>query len=252
MVSQTRKFEGDARNTILNLIALLAVRSPQQRESWRQSRSHIAKVMVSMALHTKESWSALKEKMRAAGYTVDDNVSYEQLKDFFKRDEYFISLANEEHIIREIKQHDVVLRLLAQRGWTLFITDEEQGHFITGDRPIVISWFDIHEVPLMHRAHPGFAMPNTEVYFPLTKNLALLGIFDKADTVQRAENTWIAQMNLRIIQHSYEQIYAAKRSFPYLGPDGQYYFDWHFMDRFRARHDAAQNKPDLPDWAEPA
>jgi hypothetical protein len=55
-LSEGAKFTGQVRNLILNLIALLAVRSPQMRDHMQRQEAQIAEIAVGLALETKERW----------------------------------------------------------------------------------------------------------------------------------------------------------------------------------------------------
>jgi hypothetical protein len=233
-VAESHLFEGEDRNTILNLIALLSVRSPQQRENWRQFEERVAKQIMGLTLATKERWEGQLRQMKAAGREVNEDVTYEQAKEFFERGEYDIVLNNEHHIKLEFKAHDVVLETLGNRRWTLYVSNDQTGCFVTSDRPVVLTWNKPHEIPVMMRRSPGFGMAETEVLFPLTKHLALLGCFEGQDGVRQADMPLVAGINLRMIQHAFDQVYSVKRVFPYIGPDGQFHHDRHFMERFEA------------------
>lgn len=66
-VAESRKFEGDERRNILNLIALLAVRSPQMREHIRKMQEELMKRMLSMSLASRQRWERQEARMIAAG-----------------------------------------------------------------------------------------------------------------------------------------------------------------------------------------
>lgn len=241
-ISESHKFEGNDKNCILNLISLLAVRSPQMREHWRKFEEQVMKQIMGLALATKERWEGQLRQMKKDGVKVNENITYEQLKEFFDRGEYNIVLNNEHHIGLEFTGQDAVLQALGRRRWKLYISNDEIGCFITGDRPVVITWNKPNEIPVMMRRSPGFGMRETEVYFPLTKHLALLGTFEGEDIVEDAKIYTVALANLRIIEHAFNQVYAPKRSFPYIAPDIKFYHDRLFMERFKAFHDAQQKE----------
>jgi len=48
------KFDGDVKGLILNLIAMLAIRSPEMREHWRGFMAQIAERTMDLTLATKE------------------------------------------------------------------------------------------------------------------------------------------------------------------------------------------------------
>ena len=231
-IANSQKFDGEDRNAVLNLIALLAVRSPQQREHWRQFEEKVMKQIMGLSLATKERWENQTRRMKEAGYKVDDSLSYEDMRAFYEKDEYDVRFNNEHHLALEFKGHDVVLRTLADHKWKLHITNEENGCFVTTDRPVVITWNHPEEVPVMMRGSPGFGMPDTEVLFPLTQNLLLLGTFEGEDAIVDAAPELVAVSNRRMIEHAFEQVYTPRKVFPYIGPDHQYCHDRHFMERF--------------------
>lgn len=229
-VVQSRSFGDEDRNAVLNLIALLAVRSPQQRENWRQFEERIMKQMLGLSLATKERWEGQMAQMKEAGYTVDEELSYEQMKEFWEKDEYDIRLNREHHIGLEFAGHNVVLRALVDRKWRLFFTNQEKGPFVTTDRPVVLTWNEPGKVPPLYRQSPGFGMPETEVLFPLTQNALLVGAFEGKDSVEDADMFLVAGANGKMIGSAFEQVYAPKRVFPYVGPGMTYHRDRHFME----------------------
>jgi len=228
----SHKFDGADRNAVLNLIALLAVRSPQNREQLRKFEEEVLKKVLGLSLATKERWEAQEAEMKKAGYEMPNEIPYEQMKEFYESDEYTISLNTEHHIAMELQSHDVVLRTLADRKWKLYITNEDKGFFVTTDRPVVLTWNHPEEMPVMMRDSPGFGMTETDLIFPLTKELLLVGSFEGEDAVLEAPAEFVAFANMRMIRYSHGQVYAAKRSFPYIGPDRRFYNDRHFMEQW--------------------
>lgn len=228
----SKKFEEIDRNAVLNLIALLAVRSPQMREHWRIQQQKVFKRIIGLSLEAKERWESQQEAMKKAGYGVDAAVSYEDMVKFYKEDEYDIAFKNEHHIGVEFKVHDSVLRALDARKWSLYITDDGNGCFVTADRPVMLTYNKPEEVPLLFRNSPGFGVPETEVLFPLTQHLALVGEFEGEDRVMTVPTEIVAMANSKMILGSFGQVYAPKKTIPYVGPDRKTYFDRNFMDRY--------------------
>lgn len=236
-VSASPKFEGDDRRNILNLIALLAVRSPQMREHIRQMSERMMKKMLGLSLASKERWEEQEAAMIAAGKGPapgEPQITYEDMKEYYEKDEYEITLNREYHIGLELQLHDSVLRMLAIRKWQMYVIEkEDDGCFVTTDRPVVLTYNDPEKVPLLFRDSPGFGLPDTEVLFPLTKNLSLIGSFEGDDNVVTTRMPLVASANLRMIQWAYAQFYTEKRVIPYIGPDMRLYHDAHFFDKWR-------------------
>ena len=231
-VEATEKFEGEDRVYILNFIALLAVRSPQMRENWRQAQDRLCRMMMDMSLATKERWEGQMQQMRNAGREVKEDVTYEQMKEFHDKGEYDITVNREWHIRMEFEVFQTVLNCLADRSWSLYVTNEKLGPFVTSDRPVIISWKYPEKVPVMMRKSPGYGMKDTEVYFPITKRLALVGEFDGPEETFSALPSVVSIGNVQMIEWAFEQLYTVKRSFRYIGPPLALYHDANFMERF--------------------
>lgn len=212
-IDSKNKFEGKAKNTILNLIALLAVRHPNRRESMRKFHAQIAKITMSMVLSRPEMYEKITAKIRSEGKNEDNVSSYEDVKAFFGSDKYDIEVSNESHLHSEETMHETALPLLAERQWRLYRANPADGYFITSDHPVSLTWRNPSRIPPLYRHSPGFGMRDTEVLFPLTKNLLLIGTFDGEDGYQDASHLLIAASNSRVANSCSRQIYSTKRAF---------------------------------------
>lgn len=233
-VAQSSKFEGDDRIAILNLLALLAVRSPENRENFRQFEEDVMKKMLGLSLASKERWEAQMKAMKKAGKGLKEEISYEEVRAFYEADQYDILMNNEHHLSLEFKGFEAVLPLLVARKWKLYTTTEHEGCFITTDRPVVITWNHPEDIPVMMRDSPGLGMADTEIQFPVTRDHLLIGAFEGEDGTVTATTQLVAGANLRMIQHAFQQVYSPKKVFPYIGPDLQFHHDRQFMERFEA------------------
>lgn len=83
-VAESGKFDGEDANLTLNLMALLAVRSPEMRENHRGFHEQVAKRVMDIALATKDRWEGQTAQMREDGVPVKD-VSYEEVKAFKRK-----------------------------------------------------------------------------------------------------------------------------------------------------------------------
>lgn len=234
-VAESQKFEGDDRRNILNLTALLAVRSPQMREHIRKIQEQLMKKMLSISLATKERWEQQEARMIATGKGPapgEPKLTYEQVKEFHERGEYDILLNRGYHIGLELRMHDPVLRALAARKWTLYTADDATGCFVTTDRPVMLAYVKPMEVPPLYRNSPGFGMPETEVMFPLTQHITLVGMFEGGESVVKANTYIVAHANTKMIHGSFAHVYMPKQAVPHLGTDLRTYHDDKFMERY--------------------
>jgi hypothetical protein len=219
-IDASRTFEGEDRIWVLNLIALLAIRNPTMRAIWSDVQTKMTKSIVGMTLDTRERWEATKAKMQAAGQSVNENVSYDQLKEFFDRGEYDVEVATEHHIRMEMVGVNAILPFLVERHWLMLVADEHTGPFVTSNHPVTLIWKHPEKIPAVYRRSPGYGMRETQVVFPINKRLALMGEFEgDGSGVMKASRTLVAGVNSRIINFA-RQVFAPKVGFHWHHRDG--------------------------------
>lgn len=240
-VAQTNMFDGEDRTYMLNLMALFAVRYPQMRENMRDFQERVLKMSMSLTLAKKERWESTIRKMKEDGIEVDDSITYKQVKEFHDNDQYKIQVPRERHIRSEVKLHETVLQLLANRKWKLWHAMEGHGKFVTSDHPVVLTWDKPHEIPPMMRHSPGFGMLDTEVIFPMTSGVLLVGRFDGEEAVAPANGVVIGYYNSRIIGHCFDFAFSQEPTFPYVIPPNYLFFDDKYLERAKEFHERMAN-----------
>ena len=219
-LEDTMAFEGEVRDAILLLIAMLAVRGPEQREHIRKLEERIMNQVMGLTLQSKERWQSQVRQIQKENQDFQDNVSYEELKDFFLKNEHRIELAREHHIRMEMVQVNAILPCLEARNWSLVKASAAAGPFITSDNPVSLSWIDPSTVPLAYRRSPGYGLTGTQVYFPVSQELVLMGQFDKPAGVVEATEELVALGNTTMLNGFFRQIYSPKAKFKFCGAGG--------------------------------
>lgn len=205
MIANGGQFTGDVKINILNLIALLIVRSPQKRSLYAEFHARTAKLIMEISLTTKQRWEAQMEK-----FPADKRVSYEIAKEFFESQRYTIQTPRETHIRNEFLMFDTVLPYLFDRKWQLITSSTNSQLFFTSDNPVSIDWDEPEKVPAIFRSSPGYGMVNTTISFPLTSNHFLIGRFDvDRDGYVNGTDEMVGVCNLNTILNSYEQIFSS-------------------------------------------
>lgn len=211
--------DADDHNLVLNLIALLAVRNPGMRENVRRTQEQILKRVLDPTLATRERYEAnFSDAHRAGALDAGDILPYEQMRDFVDRDQYTISVSTTHHVQRELELVDTVLPLLGQRKWLVVRALPDSGGFITSDHPVVLQWT---KVPSKTLSPPGFAVKDSEVLFPISHDLAMIGAFEGSNSLVDADERQVALMNAVILSHRHRQIYGKDDRFRYLSRDGR-------------------------------
>jgi hypothetical protein len=219
-ISATERFEGNDKIAILNLIALLAIRTPNVRENRRMNHEILIKRTMDIALSSNKRYESFRKNMANDGEIYSESITYEDVKQFHENGRYIIELPSEIHIQTEFASIDTVLPYLFQRKWLLFSAkNQDPLNFITTDRPVVLNWCNPQNVGKAIRNYPGYGLNDTEVIFPISKSLFLHGEFDGHEGTRYADDRLIACMNTKMIMSAYKQVYSSTRRFLFLADD---------------------------------
>jgi hypothetical protein len=202
----------DDRAYLLNFIGLQALRNPRLREMMRSALEQTAKITMDLILSSRESYERHVKATRAAGSVVPE-VPYEEMKKFFKSEQYRVEANREAQIEREMQVFENTLPLLFRRGWRLLRAPGRSGGFITSDHPFTLMWSD----PKMRGGFygPGLALPNTEIVFPISPALAVIGAFEIENGEQDVNDVAVASLNGATIAYAKRQVYALDPDFKY-------------------------------------
>ena len=206
-------------NLLLNLIALLAVRNPSMRENIRQVEEQSTKAFIARSMATSQDFDTVYEAaIRAGALSADDKLSYDEMRKFIDQDRYTIEVPTTQHVELEFELVDTILPLLGARRWRILRAGTGTGGFITSDHPVVLQW--IQHASNTTPCSPGFGLRNTEVVFPVSHELAVVGTFSGRGGLEVASEHDVAWINGVIIAHGWRQIYARDDGFRYLARDG--------------------------------
>lgn len=203
---------------VLTFIAILSVRTPFHRNHFEQVQESMLKMAVSSMLANEERWERQQSKMKESGVDLPE-ISYEQIKSFHDNDEYTISVGTNRSIGLELHGVQTVFPCLSARSWRLYHTDTNVP-FITSDMPVTLMWKDPEKVPRFFRNSPGFGMNDTQVVFPLSKNVAMVGEFDMAGGEFYATPRQVAAINAITVAKCGKRVYAPCTDFPYMKSGG--------------------------------
>jgi hypothetical protein len=203
--------DDDARNLILNLVALLAVRNPRTREQRRQFREDVAKRIMSIILSSRERYESQFRSAKKAGFISGEFIPYEKMKESHDSEEYRVEVDREGQIREEFLVHDDVLQVLGERHWLVIRSSRQIGEFITCDNPVMLRPTNA----IAHVQRLGFGNENASVLFPLTKYIFLVGEFIPSAGVLLANRDIVASLNAEIVREADRQVYAGAADFPF-------------------------------------
>ncbi|UGQ48580.1 DUF4238 domain-containing protein [Massilia endophytica] len=217
---QTRALGSDEDlNLLLNLIALMAVRTPRMRENVRDFHERIAKQIMHLTVANEERYNATMGRAIRDGHVPDaPKVTYEEMKQFVQSEAYTIEVSTTRHVGNEMRMMETVLTSLAQRRWLLVRAGADTGGFVTSDHPVGLQWSERKERNPFDS--PGFGRRGTEVLFPVSHELLMVGHTGNSVEVIDAGPEQVAFANASLLWHAHRQVYARDDKFMYLRKDG--------------------------------
>jgi hypothetical protein len=94
----------------------------------------------------------------------------------------------------------------------MLVASGNSGGFVTSDHPVCLRWSDGKD---HGNLSPGFAVPGTEVIFPLSPQLAMRGTFEGGEDAVNADRETVAGINSLLISNIHNQLYAQDALFNY-------------------------------------
>src|SRR5258708_13035404 len=112
-----------------------------------------------------------------------------------------------------------ILLLAYKGGWVFIRAPASSAGFITADHPVCLFWSD----PKMRGGFhgPGLGLPGTELLFPISPRLALVGAFELSDGVRDIGPDHVAGFNGGLISLAERQVYARDHKFTYAMQPGE-------------------------------
>ncbi len=215
MIGAVRLPEGDELTRLLAFVAIHGARVPRVRALTSGAVDETMRTMLRMASATAEHWAATQSSMIAAGYDGVENLTFEEMHEYVERGEFKVSMGNTWEVEQVLNQADLLCDLLVRRNWTLLVAICRGDYFISSADPVGLAW-STPRPPSMFG--PGFGLRNTDVTFPISSNLAILGKFEAIPRILPADTELVAAVNSRTGRGANE-VYARSHDFPWLGPD---------------------------------
>ena len=193
---------------IMNLICLLAIRNPTLRQSFNNSRETVLNLMADMLVSDKETWEKKFKAESNKEVAVNNEITFERMKEFVKGRKYKIEFNSESNLRYELKVFGEILLLLGSRKWSLIVAPAEGPEFICSDHPVTLVHKKNQTGPL------GFGLKNTEVFFPLSPNLGLFGVFESPlKSIIQAAPEFVAILNSRTLINAKRHVFSRFKTF---------------------------------------
>lgn len=206
------------RNIILELIAVFHIRNPRNRKNFIRNKIEVTKEFMKDSISTKEAYEDLADRMKKNGsWPIGLEIPYEKMKEAGAEKNWnFLPPHQNEIIAYELKNQSEVVRALLDREWTILKAPKTSAGFITCDHPVCVQW---NKPQNPHFLYPRFILlPETLVIFPLSNQLALIGISEATKEFREISEEDVWAINGLLILNSSRQIYAKNKEFLYYNP----------------------------------
>jgi hypothetical protein len=205
------------RNLLFHLMGLAAVHNPWQRESWRLAQEQTVRTIGELITSSPEAWRGHVERARNDGFipaAKDIADDYEKMKEFIDKGAYRVEVPTERHLEQEMTALDTILPLLERRRWMVIAAADDTGGFVTSDHPVCLMWAE-PERRGKGFYPPGFGLTGTQVVFPVSHRLAIMGGYEIESTESEGDLNLVAAINSSIIGHAGRQVLARDMHFHY-------------------------------------
>jgi len=133
-----------------------------------------------------------ESEMRRSGYDLEKHP-YEKFKE--GEGQYEPRLTTEGFIEGAMTMMNAILQCLHRRTWTVLVSERPGESLVVSDHPVVLEWSD----PRGKRFPPGHAHTDTELSFPLSSLVALIGCHTPFDLDPVYMPVYVSGVNSRTI-----------------------------------------------------
>ena len=196
---------------LLNLAALVAARDRRGRLNLARGLAESLEDYLARGAITKEKWDKIRSAELRAGLEPAQIPEYERAIELVRSGDWKPRAPQilQVGMVAEIQQY--LLKILQRREWELLITDAAtNGGFICSDSPLVWgSLDDISDGELL----ASLDDLDSEVTFPVAKNLALVSYADAGRCNSTATDNIVAHVNMRTLQLSMGLVFHSATEF---------------------------------------
>jgi len=196
---------------LLHYACIMYLRNPAFRRSLAAFIGNQATLEAKLRAWSLSGPEEFEKELGQAGVALLPEVDAGRLIEWMKSPDFRVEIDDPDWLLVYSFLPEVeILQLLAERNWDVWVVAEEAGHFITSDRPLVLTWQKSHPAGV----RPGFAHRDTHVFFPLTKHLLLYGSDRAENALIEAGQTRVGVANNVMVSTNDRFIYSPEESFP--------------------------------------
>lgn len=196
---------------LLHYVCIMYLRNPAFRRSIAALASNQASLLMRFESLKYAGPDEFRAELKRMGIELPEGLGAAEVLSHLQSPGFRVEIDDPDWLLLEsFSAEEVILKLLGERQWTLWVTDEERGYFVTSDRPMVLMWDSPHPDGIL----PGFAHRDTHVIFPLTKRLLLYGSYKRDGSLLEATRELVGINNHVMVSTCDRFVYSAFESFP--------------------------------------
>jgi hypothetical protein len=174
---------------LFDFIAFQYVRTPSARRMVAAPREQAARIIMDLLVNSEEIYES---EMRRAGYDLEKHP-HQMLKE--GSGQYEPRLTTEGFIDGAMTMLGAIRPYLYRRTWTVLVSERPGESFVVSDHPVQLEWSH----PRARRFPPGHAHTETELSFPLSSEVAIIGCYEPLDFDPAYMPCYVSGVNSRTI-----------------------------------------------------
>jgi len=190
---------------LLNLVALMAVRVPAVKSRAEATFRTILIDRIKAELESPEKWAAFESQFQETADNYNP-AGYEKMKSFVYSNDYDFRFTSPLFFQTMRIGVQILLPILGNLQWTLFVCKTNAPDFVTSDRPVTLNGTLVNDGQgqMPSRKHP------IRIAFPISKRMAMIGQWGSGTFSAQADRSIVAETNRGTIQFAARFLYSPK------------------------------------------
>ncbi len=203
---------GEDYETLMSFFALMFVRTPKFKEMLNNHFDSTSKQFLKMSISNEQQFCGKKK------YNNKSKIDNETLRKLIQEEKFKLELTQNAYMVSLLGLWAEVIPYFTARKWVLY-SAENKDIFITSDNPVWLAWTNPLKSSTLYR--PGIGVTETEVTFPLTNKLALVGTFEQDNALKTASSRTVAVINSRTAMGAKRFLFSSHKTFHWLQNDNK-------------------------------
>ncbi len=218
---------------LMAFVALMSVRIPRFRKFVSELIDRAEKAQARVMFASEVGRASFRAGIDAILPTLEpmkrrevedflaDDPDLAKMVEFVNSDSYRIGYGRDEqdrtwNVQTMLRMWIVLIPVLVERQWSLWLVSDDGPDLVCSDSPVYLGWRKQVGGPYS----PGFGIPETIVTVPLSRRVALVGVFEPLPKRREIGKAEVARLNLSTVMYG-STVYSAEPDFVCLTSDGK-------------------------------